>query len=118
MTSAPIPFSLINEKLSFSTIESFGSYGTISLVDTIEDVNKNIILVNAEHQIIDSSYNAIDSSGTLLFNYDSNNPSPDIRDARIDDRNAVLHQQRLLYVMAGITAATLIIAAIIINRNK
>jgi hypothetical protein len=116
MTSTPKPFSLINDKLSFSTIEQFGEYGTIVLADG--SYNNNIDIVTAEHAIIDSNYDAIDSNGNLSFHYDSNNPSPEVTDARIEDRNAILHQQNMLYVMAGITASTLIIAAIIINRNK
>jgi hypothetical protein len=116
MTSAPKPFSLINDKLGFSTIEQFGSYGNIVITDG--SYNDNLRIVEKEREIIDDEYNAIDSSGNLLFDYNSNNPSPDIIDARIDDRNAVLHQQNMLFVMAGITASTLIIAAIVINRNK
>lgn len=116
MTSAPKPFSLINDKLRFSTIEQFGEYGTIFLADG--SYNNNLDIVQREHNAIDSSYNAIDSNGNLSFHYDSDNPSPEVTDARIEDRNAVLHQQNMLYVMAGITASTLIIAAIVINRNK
>ena len=113
---SPIPFS--PNKLNFSTIEQFGSYGTIKVSNKQQDVTDNISTIQKNISGVDSSYDAIDSTGALRFNYDSNNPSPHIQDAIIHDINSVLIQQNMLNIIASITAATLIIAAIVISRNK
>jgi hypothetical protein len=60
---------------------------------------------------------AIDTSGNLTYKYDNNNPSLNVNDVYLSDLNDNIIQQNLLYIIATITSATLLIAAIIISRK-
>ena len=60
---------------------------------------------------------AIDNNGNLTYKYDNNNPSLNVNDVYLSDLNDNIVQQNLLYIIATITSATLLIAAIIISRK-
>ena len=69
------------------------------------------------YNLVNSSKNdVIDNIGNLVGTND--NPSTNIKDVLLHDLNDSLVQQNLLYITGTITAATLIIAAIVISRNN
>ena len=94
---------------------SHSDYLSQALVNSnMNSLSDQIALYN---NLKSSSYDAIDADGKLTYDYNNNNPSPNIHDVLLNDLNDNLTQQNLLYITGSITLATLIIAAIIISRN-
>ena len=93
-----------------STANSIKSYTNSSIEGLTGNDYTNL------YNLVNSSKNdVIDNSGNLVGSND--NPSTNINDVLLDDLNDSLVQQNLLYITGTITAATLIIAAIVISRK-
>ena len=66
----------------------------------------------------DKKYEVIDDQGNLTYTDDfKKNASLKIQDVMINDNNEMLIQQNSLYIVGTITAATLLIAAIMIGKG-
>lgn len=97
----------LNEGFSANSITPY----TSSLIEGLTGTNYTNL-----YNLVNSSKNdVIDNSGNLVGSND--NPSTNIKDVLLHDLNDSLVQQNLLYITGTITAATLIIAAIVISRK-
>ena len=94
------------------------------------DISNNYDRITTAHATYDDSWkdrygdsptiptnDTIDNSGNLLYIHDNNNPSPNIKDVLLQDNNDILVQQNMTYILGMITAASLIIVAIMISRR-
>ena len=96
----------------------YPQYSTYSadISNNYADLSNNIRAYKTSWAQTDK-YDTIDDSGNLLYMHDNNNPSPNVTDVLLQDNNDILVQQNMLYIIGMITAATLIVASIVISRK-
>ena len=94
-------------------IEGAQTYDINILKDNITQTNDNIINYNNLNNSINSNptYNNLDLP-------DKTDMVKTTLDVRKQDINALLLQQNYIYIVGSITCATLLIAAIVIGKNK
>ena len=109
-----------------SNIQALNTYATTYQGQTNQisakytDLSNNISNFNTNWSninVTNSSYDAIDGSGNLNYDY-KYLPSPNTSDVLLNDMHDTLIQQNATYIVGTITAATLIVAALVIGRNS
>ena len=109
---------MLHQKSVSTSLSYYTQYSTYStdISKNYTDLSNNMSAYRISRDQ-PNKYDTIDNSGNLLYIHDINNPSPNVTDVLLQDNNDILVQQNMLYIVGMITAATLIVASIVISRK-